>query len=300
MIYSRYQLLIQVPFLTYPHNLFLAMGLSYGLLGLAALIWLLLNLAQFIIRVETGTHLSQPTFLLFRAIWLGVLVILVHGLTDSPQFSEARWTMPMFFALLGLSIAVGQSVAVEPPGALKQQREGWRYGLPVAILGLVVIIAAILPYSRALWYTNMGAVYQTQADLSPYLDKAERELALQQALDHFEHALALWPTQPDANRRIGMMALELRQFDVAVPYLERAYHREPHNQAALKLLGLAYLWTGRLEAAEPLLYQLDNQYGIIEELGNWHHWWARQERANLSEAAYQMARRLYILKERAD
>jgi O-antigen ligase len=300
MIYSRYQLLIRVPFLAYPHNLFLAVGLSYGLLGLAALVWLLLNLTQFIIRVEREARLPEPTSPLFRAAWLGFVIMLAHGLTDSSQFSEARWTMPMFFALLGLSIATGQ--ADHPPDLSEPQKNGWPYGRLVAMasLGLVVSVAALLSYSRATWYANMGAVYQARADLSPHLEKVKRDQLLQQALNHFDHALALWPMQPSANRRIGMMALELHQFEVAVPYLERAYRQEPHNQATLKLLGLAYLWTGRLEAAEPLLYQLDNQYEIIEELGNWQRWWARQDQAELSEAAYEMARRLYILKERAD
>ena len=101
--------------------------------------------------------------------------------------------------------------------------------------------------------------------------------------------------QPGANRRIGMMALELHQFEVAVPYLERAYRQEPRNQAALKLLGLAYLWTGDLEAAEPLLRQIDSQGGLIEELSNWQRWWASEEQVDLSEAAGQMAQRLLML-----
>jgi hypothetical protein len=281
-------------------------ALSYGLLGLAALAWLLLNLAWFIVRVEGSAHPAgggnafglhaSGSFACFRGAWLGVLAILVHGLTDSPQFSEERWTMPMLFALLGLSIAAGQSAA--SPDIFEQGGEGRRYGtlLAVATLGLVLLVAVVDPYSRATWYANMGAVYQARADLLPHPEGADRDQLLQQALDHFEHAVALWPMQPGANRRIGMMALELRQFEVAVPYLERAYQQEPRNQVTLQLLGLAYVWTGNLDAAEPLLRQLDNQAWLIKELTNWQQRWASEERVDLSEAAGQMAQRLLILR----
>ncbi len=109
---------------------------------------------------------------------------------------------------------------------------------------------------------------------------------------YFERALSLNPTQPVANRRLGQMAMELGDFEEAVVYLERAYPQELTSQATLKALGYAYLWTGRLDAAEELLRQLDVRSELVEELGNWRRWWRSQSRADLAAAAAEMVRRL--------
>ncbi|HXV98216.1 MAG TPA: O-antigen ligase family protein, partial [Anaerolineae bacterium] len=86
MLYSRYQLLIPVPFLTYSHNLFLSVGLGLGGLGLAALAWLLAGFYAFVSRVEK-VELEVRYLPLFRAAWLGATVTFIHGLTDAPQFA---------------------------------------------------------------------------------------------------------------------------------------------------------------------------------------------------------------------
>lgn len=304
MVYSRYQLLIRVPFLTYAHNLFLSVGLGYGLLGLAALAWLLVAFYHFVVRVEgaglpagplAGSGRSLP---LFRAAWLGVTVTLVHGLIDSPQFSDSRWTTPILFALLGLVVAMGRPALMrvgrwEATGVSQGSYRGWRW-IGLAALAITLLVATLIfwqPFASA-WYANLGALYQTRADLAPDLDEAAREAAMARALAYFEHALSVNPAQPAANRRLGMMALDRRDFNAAVTYLERAYPQEPWNQATLKSLGLAYLWTGQLDSAEELLRQLDVRSELVEELGNWRWWWGTQDRDDLSAYADEMVRRL--------
>jgi len=297
MIYSRYQLLIQVPYLTYSHNLYLTVGLGMGLLGLIALVWLLLSFYTFVVRVELSRSLSKRSLPLFRAAWLGVTVIFVHGLTDAPQFSAPGWSMPMLFALLGLSVTIGRR-------AMFQAQEGWSPSEPsprihlgwtlatIAAIGLIVIGVAFWRPIASLWYANLGAVYQTRADLSPHLNEYDREVASDKAIVYFANALDLNQSQVVANRRFGLMALDKQIFDVAVTYLERAYRQEPLNQATLKALGLAYLWTGQLDSANNLLSQLDDQNDIASELGVWHWWWGTQDRDDLSQNAAEMQRRL--------
>jgi putative inorganic carbon (HCO3(-)) transporter len=292
MVYSRYQLLIQVPFLSYSHNLFLSVGLGQGLLGLVALVWLLVSFYYFVGRVERA-DLDAQSLPLFRAAWLGATVTLVHGLADAPQFSDARWTMPMLFALLGLAIAIGRPALT--PGAGAQVDHHRRRWSAIAVFSAILIIIALAVFGRPLlsdWYANLGAVYQTRADLSPGLPDATREEDAARAKLYFEHALSLNPTQPVANRRLGQMALQVEDFERAVVYLEQAYPHEMANQATLKALGYAYLWSGRLEAAEALLRQLDDQSELVEELGNWAWWWDTQNRADRAAAAAEMARRL--------
>jgi hypothetical protein len=88
------------------------------------------------------------------------------------------------------------------------------------------------------------------------------------------------------------MSMEHDDFEKATVYLEEAYPHEMANQATLKALGYAYLWSGRLDAAEALLRQLDVQSELVEELGTWAWWWGTQSQADRAAAAAEMARRL--------
>jgi tetratricopeptide (TPR) repeat protein len=219
-------------------------------------------------------------------------------LIDSPQFSDSRWTMPMLFALLGLVVVVGRPALMRvgervTGGESEGKRQGWRWIVGAALSSVLLVTAVIFwrPLGGA-WYANLGAVYQTRSELSPGLDEAAREAGMVRAVAYFERALSLNVSQPVANRRLGMMALDQRDFDAAVAYLEQAYLQEPGNQATLKLLGFAYLWTGQMDLAERLLRQLDVQSELVEELGNWRWWWGTQEREDLSAYADEMIGRL--------
>ena len=289
LVYSRYQLLMDVPFLYYAHNLFLAVWLGQGILGLAALVWLLIAFYRLVFRVERA-GLPEKPLLFFRAAWLGASATFIHGLLDSAQFSGDRWTMPMLFALLGISVASGSPALT---GRRRKTRRRLKSGrLLLAAAGLLGAAALFWWGLSGGWQANMGAVRQTRADLSPTYSNSEREAERSLAAASFERALSANPKQATANRRLGIMALEDHQFDSAISYLERAYTQEPHNQAALKALGYAYVWAGRLDRAELLFKQIDFQRRLIDELHYWRWWWGTQERQDLSSYANEMLQRL--------
>ena len=287
MVYSRYQLLIQVPFLTYSHNLFLSITLAMGLPGLAAFIWLLAAFYRFVFQVERAGGNGQD-MALFRASWLGASAIFIHGLVDAPQFAAPGWTMPMLFALPGLAVAAGRQVT-EP------DRAAYPYRPWLAGAGLAGLLLAFMVWQRPVvgaWYANIGAIYQTRAELAPGLDETERQANAGLAVAYFERALNWEPAQPAANRRFGLMALDHEMFEIAVTHLELAYRGQPGNQATLKSLGLAYLWTGQLDRARELLQQLDDQAELVEELNNWRRWWETNDRAALSLYAGELVQQL--------
>jgi O-antigen ligase len=297
MVYSRYQLLIPVPFLAYPHNLPLAVGLGYGLPGLVALIWLLVKFYTFV-AWSANRGLSVRSSPIFSAAWLGTTASFVHGLTDSPQFSSSRWTMPMLFALLGLAIAAQSSALKQGDRQTNIKPSPKRQIHWIPALGAITaatLIISITVFRKPLagaWYANIGAVYQTWADLSPGLTTSAREENALQAEKYYEMALGLSPSQPTANRRLGMIASEQENFSTAVSYLETAYQQAPKNQGTLKALGLTYTWIGQMDAAEDLLRQLDDQSEMIEELGTWCWWWESQGQEAQSVNACEMAHRL--------
>lgn len=297
MLYSRYQLFINVPYLYYAHNLFLSVALGQGILGIVALVWLLIGFYRFVIRVER-VGLNGQSLPIFRAAWLGTTTSLIHGLTDSVQFSGDYWTMPMLFALAGLTIAIGHLALaqidprqVSRASTQKYHRKQW-IGLAAIAIAVAISITIFWQVIASAWYANVGAIYQAQADLSPNVDDATREVIMTRASVYFEHALDLNPSQAVANRRLGMMALERQDFETAIIYLERAYTQEPQNQAILKTLGYAYLWTGQLDQAQELFWQVDFQSRLVGELRYWHWWWSTKDQENLSAYAGEMAQRL--------
>jgi tetratricopeptide (TPR) repeat protein len=239
---------------------------------------------------------------LFRAAWLGTTVTLVHGLLDSPQFSRDFWTMPVLFALVGLAVAMGRLVLdqTDQEEVSKTSPPQPRYSkwviiaLAATAVGLLIALLVFWRPLASAWYANVGAVYQTKADslLTPDLDDTVREAETRRAETYFERALSLNPAQPVANRRLGMIALDQHDFETAVTYLEQAYSQEPENQATLKLLGYAYVWTDQLDLAEERFRQLNPPGTLVSELEYWQWWWGTQDREDLSAYAGEMAGRL--------
>jgi O-antigen ligase len=299
MVYSRYQLLLQVPFLTYSHNMFLSVTVGLGILGLIALIWLILSFYTFVIRVERA-GLSEPDQTLFRAAWLGATVTFVHGLTDAPQFAGSGWTMPMLFGLLGLSVALGSQV-LQQKKSWEVERKALIWNRPTLVTaGILVAIVAVgvIGFWRPLlsaWYVNLGALDQTRADLTPNLDDSIREDWMQRAVAHFNEALTLEPLQPAANRRLGLLAFNREDYDTAIVYLKLAHQQETANQATIKALGYAYMWTGQLDEAEKLLRQIDNPWLLIYELKQWSGHWQGMGQPALADYAATVAQRLAAL-----
>ena len=199
----------------------------------------------------------------------------------------------MLFALLGLVAATGRLAFTSSEMREEAAVSGREWIAWAVIAGALLLVGVVFwrPIAEA-GYTNLGAIHHTRSDLSPGLDDAAREVAAERAAAYFVAALDLNPAQPAANRRLGLLALNRNNFETAVTYLESAYRVEPGNQATLKSLGLAYLWTGDLDSAAEMLRQLDDRDELVEELGNWGWWWNTQERADLSIYAAEMVQRL--------
>ncbi len=287
MVYSRYSLLIFVPFLTYAHNLFLSVWLGQGLLGLLALAGIVVTFYVLVARV---TRRAAPDAL-FHGAWLGVTATLVHGLTDSRQYIESPWAMPALFIALGLTAALGRLALREQP--FERPRLAVRLAVPV-VIGAAAVVAALalnVPL-RALWAANQGAVDETHAELAPGLDETRRAELRESAIQHYQAALALDPGQPNASRRLGNLYVALERYDEAVPLLERAAAAEPEYPGAVKGLGLAYVWVGRTEDAARTLARLDNRRDIVNELYTWSAFQGEQNRPDLAAYARETADRL--------
>ena len=117
MLLSRYVLLIQVPFLTYSHNLYLQTWLELGLPGMLALAWLL---TVFFVSLTVLPQLRHRT--LAQATALGLLATFLHGIVDARQYVDL-WTGLPVFVLLGLHAAL-----VTPGETAPMKRSSHRRG----------------------------------------------------------------------------------------------------------------------------------------------------------------------------
>ena len=275
LVYSKYILLIPHVFLDYPHNLLLAVWLNQGLLGLLSFGWILI---AFYKPVVYQARRAQGTPLFWSAV-LGVTAILLHGMTDSPQYSDDRWIMPVFFAFLGLSVAAAPS-----PSTLQRSPFSTRRVLSIALFTVALGVVAVFLMADSI-YTNLGAIRHTRADLVSSLDDVTRERNLAEATRYYQRALDINEAQPTAHWRLGLIALNRDQFSQAITHLEIARSALPGHRGVQKGLGYAYLWDGQIERAERLLAPL---WEIPEELGTWSWWRGRQGQEQLSEYAQEL------------
>jgi O-antigen ligase len=251
MTYSRYELLLAVPFLYYSHNLLLEIWLQQGLLGAATFIWLVAALYVSLFR-----YAGFKTDLRMQAACTGLTAILLHGLSDARQY-PSLWTWLPFFFLLGLCGA--RLLGGQPLGKPRLQ---WIIPGAVTAAFLIGVLAVTWPPASA-WNANRAALLQTRADLDTSLSQDQQSAIRSESEPLFTRALSLNPASLPINRRYGLLLLSEDRYAEAIPRLELAYQAAPDHIAARKGLGLAYLWSGDLNRATELLAGLPN---ITDEL----------------------------------
>jgi O-antigen ligase len=309
MVYSRYVLLIFVPFLTYAHNLPLAVWLNQGLLGLVSLAGMIVALYTLVYRV---TRIAEPRRL-FHGAWLGATVALLHGLTDAPQYAEHHWVMPMLFIAMGLTVASGRIAVGEMDEYDTPQPIFWRRRIALAAALVAIVAGVLVVFSRPLmaaWYTNLGAIDETRAELAPgpgsiddqtgqyaastnILTEAQRQSYYDSAEAWYRKALEADSNYPNANRRLGNLLVNRGRYEEGVPLLEMAFAADPTYDATIKGLGLAYVWVGRLDDAMSIIALHDNPDSMAEELNTWGTFHNEQNRPLLAARALETAQLLY-------
>jgi hypothetical protein len=310
MIYSRYVLLIRVPFLSYSHNLFLEICLDQGLLGILSFLSLIVAFCLFVRRVLI--HLPKPALSLvegieerassavFQGCWLGVTATLIHGLFDARQYADS-WTLPVLFVLLGLTVGTGLGIVQTERNASSYHAIAGSEYLPrrlraehLAVLFVLALTFLSLGFALykpllAVVHANLGSVYQAKGELAPNLTDDGRQLYLHLARAHYNKALSYAPGNHTARQRLGRLAVEASRYEEGVVHLEVAHQAAPSSFATRKALGLAYVWVGRLDEAEPLLRGVKD---IVQELNTWGWWRRTQGEDKLAINAYRMSLRL--------
>jgi len=275
MAYSSYVKLIHVGHSPHGHNLYLDVAMEQGLPALLIVLAMSATLFTLSFRDQARRDGRRPSSELAAAV-LCWLIILLNGLADDPLYNGHA----MLFLLTPLAFA-------GPP------ETSWTAAArPIGAIALVVMIVIFRGPLTSQLYSNMGAVLQSQAELGvyswpewPIQDEVRRQVDLQQTMAAFERALALDPSNPTANRRLGMIELSRGDYQAALVHLEAAYAAEPWSQTTRQLLGEACIANGRLEEGRALWHGVSNREGQLAIRAWWYGHIGEKERAEWMQQA---------------
>jgi hypothetical protein len=292
MVYSSYVLLIHVPFAYHMHNLFLQIAVEQGLPGLVAFLGLVGVAGWRLIRAHRGDG-SNGTLRL--AATTAFVALLAHGMVEAGVYSS-RLVLIGFLPLAFAMALVRRRKKISPASdaATSIGRARWR--MVLWLLAPVLALAALLPPGpRAAFQANLGAVAQTQAELSvyhwpewPVQDAVRRssEVDLAPAVARYQAALTLNQRNATAQRLLGQIGLSLGEYETARQHLEAAYAAAPGQRATRQLLGESYAIEGEVERAAALWRTVDTGLGQLALREMWYYSIGEPERAAwVAEAA---------------
>jgi O-antigen ligase len=270
--FSRFALLIPVPFVTYPHQFTLHLWLAYGLAGLVAWAWWIGGLAAVVAAAERQ-HVSTA----FRGAWCGIVAILVHGLTDARQAVDP-WTWGPLFALCGLVIARHRRTTHIVPRHLLAG--------PIVCVAFVSALGLwrVAPLEAA-WHTGRGIVDESLAsfgDGSP----ADRAALVETATQHYLQAIAGEPSHVSARRRLALLAADRNDFSGALRHALIALEGDAAGFATRKTAGLAAVWAGDLALARRLL---EPSAATAGELRAWSAAWKERGQLQVADNALRLS-----------
>lgn len=287
-LYSQYVRITPHFQFAYSHNLYLDLALEQGAVGGLALLAAWLG-AGWLLAGQLRQGGQERDFDLLR--WAALAALLaagLHGLVDDALYGEGG--TPLLLALPGAAAALQ---AAAPAGELRPARApGRKVALLWAALA-VAALAALLAWRRPLqaaWCANLGALAMARAELAGWPSgewRADPDVsALAPARRWFERSLALDPGNPVALYRLGLIALQGRDFTSARQSLEQAYRVDGGHRGLRKSLGYARAWSGQLQEAAALLATIPE---AEDEMTVYAWWWRKQGRPDLARRAKEMA-----------
>jgi hypothetical protein len=241
---------------------------------------------------------------LILASLAGIIAIFVHGLVDNIIYYQ--WGSLLVFIIPGFMLSTTQVKANQNnnEGRLPQQRTstqarrfGWRI-LGIAGTASVVVMLAVLGFAHrqaimSAGNANLGAVEMARVELAGFpsgqWEDGSNVADLGTAEGYFLQALAQDANNRTANHRLGLIAMQRRDFSSAVSYLETAHWIDGDHRGIIKSLGYAYVWSGEFDQAAPLVNQIPE---ASQELNTYIWWWQEQGRDDLAENAATMLKQL--------
>ena len=163
-----------------------------------------------------------------------------------------------YFAIIGPIALVAACLA--SAGALVSRRPRW---LAPALGSVLVALLAVSTWREALTYTNLKALWTATVARNPSAGLAHNNLGaillaegrVDEAISHFQQAIALEPNAADVHSNLGGALLQRGQLEPAILQFREAIRLQPDSALAHSNLGNALSRQGRLDEAIVELQQ---------------------------------------------
>lgn len=275
-LYGHYIRGLPVQYAPHSQNLYVNVLLELGLIGLLAFLTMYTASGYLLLQTWKRTRdEGGPAKYVSAACLAGIGLILLQGLIDDPFY--VSWGLPVLLVLPGMAVS------------LANDHRDAQTRVPVRTLALVAVVPVILTAAnwqaaRAAWYANLGAVEMAKIELRgwPSDNWSDGRLAplLHGSEARFLEALAFQPENRTALHRLGLIAMEGRDYRSAVTLLSQANELDPHHRGIRKALGYSLVWTGGYKQAEQLLSEIPE---AERELMIYQGWWSSHGRPDLSQ-----------------
>lgn len=286
-LYSYY--ILGIPFFNVPnsHNMFLDVAIEQGLLGGVSFLTIFLMSIWYVVRAVAKS--ASKEFQLFNWLVLFAIVIaFIHGMVDDYLYNGHGVILALFLA--GFSAIAKRESAAD---VKLFQRWDRQTVFLVSLISVCLITFLFLDKIFAIWEADLGAVQMAKVELVDFPNAGWAGIdiipQLQQAETTLLSALGSDPKNLTANHDLGLIAMQSRDFQNAVIYLEKAHQQIPAHRGVTKALGYCYVWLSDFDKAQLLLTTIPEAY---DELDVYTWWWKDQGRADLSDLASVMSRKL--------
>jgi hypothetical protein len=277
------------------HNLYLDIAVEQGAPGLAAFLAILGGSAWLLLHgVARGSAADGESRLLRDVALASLTALAVTGLTEDPLYTNRG----LFLLLVpcGVAVALARPQGAPLPGPSTTEvgaRPRSHLSYPaaaslcvgLALIGLLtpkILLPSIL--------ANLGSVAMAREELAGWplapSDPTPEPPRLQVARRLFGSVLDLDPKNEAANFRLGLIAMDQRDFPAAFPRLLAAHAVDPGHRGVEKALAYDLTWLGRLNEARPFFAGIPE---AASELSVYSWWWGTQGRNDLATRAASMA-----------
>lgn len=292
MEYATYVFILHVPYVHHAYNLFLQVTIEQGLPGLVGFLGMGVAAAWGVLATYRYGPARLHIYALATAASLGAS--LSHGMVDAGLYDSRL--MPILFVPLSFGMALPKARRAGPYAYRTPRAEmGPALAAAGALLPLAAVVALFVrPDVQSLWYANLGAARQAQAELAAYSwplwpvqDALRRspEIDLEAAETYYRAALAFDPANVTAHRRMGQIALSRGDYGAAKHHLEAAHRYAPAQRTTLLLLGELYAVDGQADRAVAFWSSGDADLDSLDERLWWYQHTGAQDEAAGMEAA---------------
>lgn len=293
-LYSQYIMVTPFLLFEYSHNFMLDLALEQSIFGWLAIVIIYGFSILLSTRFVSGSRRGSELRVIAEASLASLIIVILHGLVDDALYSNTG--TPFLFLLPGMAVSLAKFGRTQPVDkTIVRTYQKWLVlgGVTFVMIGLAVV--AWRKPLLGIWHANLGAVSMAQHELADWptnrWNKSADVTTLRSAKEQLLTAVKIDPNNRTARHRLGLIALQGREYQEAQEQLNEAYRIDSEHRGIQKTLGYAYVWAGSYEQAAQLLVEIpEAEY----ELSEYVPWWKSLGRDDLARQAYQMKQ---ILKE---